>query len=361
VRLEALALATDQPGSIGQAKPMGVGNRRRPFAPGLARWRLSDRRRNDSGKAKRLPRGVCEDREAGGPGLDRRRGRAQGRNGNRRRAGARSGDGRRLRSIADAAGLDPATHRGSIAGACARLDPATHRTSIADAATDLATDLATHRGSPTLAIAPALAMTPADANASHGPSVSIGLRAGAGGLDPAMDLPRATGDGLAMATGDGLATDRPGDMLATHRASPTAFSAPPLAMTPATVSASHGASVSASHGASVSDDAGACARLDPATDLATGSIADAAGLKGACAQPDPATHSASPTAFSAPPLATTPDNANACHGPSVSLEAGRAMATHRGSLAGVFPTADAMTAARPNACHGPSVSLGRWR
>src|SRR6202035_5542664 len=206
VRLEALALATDQPGSIGQAKPMGVGNRRRPFPPGLARWRLSDRRRNDSGKAKRLPRGVCEDREAGGPGLDRRRGRAQGRNGNRRRAGARSGDGRRLRSIADApgldrspgdapaldrwrlpdrrrndprrsqrqpadiceasiadaAGLDPATHRGSIAGACARLDPATHRTSIADAATDLATDLATHRGSPTLAIAPALAMTPGD-------------------------------------------------------------------------------------------------------------------------------------------------------------------------------------------------------
>jgi hypothetical protein len=70
---------------------MGVGNRPRPLAPGLARWRLSDRRRNDSGKAKRLPRAVCErwrwrarsgDGPAGLPGLrsgDRRRGRAQGR------------------------------------------------------------------------------------------------------------------------------------------------------------------------------------------------------------------------------------------------------------------------------------------
>jgi len=50
--------------------------------------------------------------------------------------------------------------------------------------------------------------------------VSDDAGGGAAGLDPATDLPRATSDGPAMATGDGLATDRPGDMLATHRGSP---------------------------------------------------------------------------------------------------------------------------------------------
>jgi hypothetical protein len=90
----------------------------------------------------------------------------------------------------------------------------------------LATDLATvkqirwelenalallHRGSPTPANGPALAMTPATASASHGPSVSDDAGAGAAGLDPATDLPMATGDGLAKATSDGPAGRHAGD------------------------------------------------------------------------------------------------------------------------------------------------------
>jgi hypothetical protein len=55
-------------------------------APGLARWRLSNRRRNTPGDRERLPRLVCEawGDGAGAGRLDRRRGRAQGR---------RTGDG----------------------------------------------------------------------------------------------------------------------------------------------------------------------------------------------------------------------------------------------------------------------------
>jgi hypothetical protein len=80
--------------------------------------------------------------------------------------------------------------------------------------------LATHRGSPAGIIPTADAMTPATASASHGPSVSIGRRAGA--------------------ETDACAQPDP----ATHRASPTAFSAPALAMTPAAANAGHGSSVS---------------------------------------------------------------------------------------------------------------------
>jgi hypothetical protein len=89
----------------------------RPFAPGLARWRLSGRRRNDSR------------RRGHGPSVKRRTWTHRG-------------------SIADAAGLK---------GACAQPDPAT--------------DLATHRGSPADVLPPADAMTAADANACHGASV----------------------------------------------------------------------------------------------------------------------------------------------------------------------------------------------
>jgi hypothetical protein len=54
--------------SIGQAKPLASWKlvtgldpvTARPFAPGLDRWRLSSRRRNDTANRKRLPRAVCE-------------------------------------------------------------------------------------------------------------------------------------------------------------------------------------------------------------------------------------------------------------------------------------------------------------
>jgi hypothetical protein len=84
---------------------MGVGNRPRPLAPGLARWRLSDRRRMTAARPN-----ACHGPSvsAGAGGLDPATG---------RRASPDFDPG-----IADAAGLK---------GACAQPDPATHRGSPA--------------------------------------------------------------------------------------------------------------------------------------------------------------------------------------------------------------------------------------
>jgi hypothetical protein len=205
---------------------------------------------NDSGKAKRLPRGVCE---AWAMAL------------------ALAG------SIADAAGL-----KGD------------------GPATDLATDLATHRGSLAGVSPIADAMTAADANACHGPSVSDG----AGGLKGACAQPDP----------------------ATHSASLAGILPTADAMTPATQNACHGPSVSLETRGAMATHRGSLAGVFPIADAMT-----------------PA----------------TPATQNACHGPSVSLETRGAMATHRGSLAGVFPIADAMTPATVSASHGPSVR--RWQ
>ena len=155
----------------GLAKPMGVGNRPRRLAPGLARWRLSSRRRPIHPATANAYHGSSVKLGAMALAL--------------------------VGSIADAAGLK---------GVGPATDLATHRRAV-DRSSETALALL-HSASPTPANGPALAMTPATASTRHGASVSL----------------------EAMATGDGLATDRPGDMLATHRASPTAFSAPALAI-----------------------------------------------------------------------------------------------------------------------------------
>jgi hypothetical protein len=126
-------------------------------------------------------------------------------------------------SIADAAGLK---------GVGPATDLATHRRAV-DRSSETALTLL-HRASPALANAPALAMTPATANACHGPSVRIGRR------NRRLRATRS-GDAQRLARSDIHGRKSVSPMAVVG--APAAFSAPPLVTTPATVSASHGASV----------------------------------------------------------------------------------------------------------------------